>query len=93
MSAWRSAIGPNAAPPAFLNATLPSLSDPVSLMIVSGVINPPSSAAVAVIGLNVDPVGYRPWIARFDSGYSADSESSWSSTDCGTVGRVNTEGS
>ena len=32
-------------------------SDPVSLKIVPGSIRPSSSAAVAVIGLNAEPVG------------------------------------
>jgi hypothetical protein len=43
--------------PAFLNVIPPSVSDPPSWMIVSGVISPSSSAAVAVIGLKLDPVG------------------------------------
>ena len=35
---------------------------------MSGVISPLWSAAVAVISLNVDPVGYADWIARSKSG-------------------------
>ena len=42
----------------------PTSKEPVSLKMVSGSISPSSSAAVAVIGLNADPVGYPPCIAR-----------------------------
>jgi hypothetical protein len=57
VSAWRSASVPWAAPPAFLNVTPPTLSEPPSNRKVSGVISPPSSAAVAVISLKLEPVG------------------------------------
>jgi hypothetical protein len=43
--------------PAFLKVTPPTLSEPPSYWTVSGVISPPSSAAVAVTSLNVEPVG------------------------------------
>ena len=41
---------------------------PVSSQIWSGAQSPLSSAAVAVITLNVEPVGPALWIARFSSG-------------------------
>src|SRR5277367_418162 len=37
-----------------------------------GVITPPSSAAIAVIGLKVEPVGYWPLTARLVSGPPAE---------------------
>ena len=40
-----------------------------------GVITPASSAAIAVIGLNVEPVGYAPLTARSVSGAGAASPS------------------
>jgi hypothetical protein len=46
----------------------PRSNDPPSKMVVSGVNTPASRAAIAVIGLKVEPVGYRPWIARLESG-------------------------
>ena len=55
--ALRSATGPWTASPAFLNTCWPIFSEPPSLSTVSGVISPPWSAAVAVMSLNVEPVG------------------------------------
>src|SRR5215212_1648192 len=71
--------GPLIAWPALCRVRLlSSLSEPVSLKIVFGAIRWFSSAAVAVIGLNAEPVGYRPWIARFARGASVFREvSAW----------------
>ena len=54
---------------------------PPSTIVVVGVSTPLSSAATAVIGLKVDPVGYRPWVARFVYGDPASSEKIWSKVD------------
>ena len=43
---------------------------PGSLIPENGVITPAVRPATAVIGLNVEPVGYAPAIARFTSGAS-----------------------
>ena len=58
LSASLMLIGPLIASPALCRVRLASIfSDPVSLKIVFGEIRWFSSAAVAVIGLKVDPVG------------------------------------
>ena len=62
--------------PAFLKVMPPTVSEPPSNSTVEGVISPLWSAAVEVISLNVEPVGYRPWVARLASG--APLSGSWS---------------
>src|SRR3954453_13139921 len=71
--------GPLIAWPALWRTWLASIrSEPVSLKIVFGAFRWFCSAAVAVMGLKDDPVGYRPWIARFASGASVCREvSAW----------------
>ena len=49
--------GPYDAPRAFCSSRLPSWKLPVSVMIEPVSMIPLSSAAMAVIGLNVEPVG------------------------------------
>ena len=49
--------GPLAAPPALWSVIPPMSREPVSSKIVLGEIRWSSSAAVAVIGLNAEPVG------------------------------------
>src|SRR5260221_14619345 len=46
----------------------PIVKAPLQSSGVVGVISPSDSAASATIGLNVDPVGYRPCVAWFSSG-------------------------
>ena len=70
---------------------LPILILPGSLRGVSGVMMPDSSEATAVIGLNVDPVGYSPAIAR---SYSGAPGASWIEANFACeMGRANTLGS
>src|SRR5260221_11122670 len=46
----------------------PIVKAPLQSSGVVGVISPSDNAASATIGLNVDPVGYRPCVAWFSSG-------------------------
>ena len=80
-------------PPALCRVIPPSVNEPPSTIVVVGVSTPLSSAATAVIGLNVEPVGYRPWVARSVYGDPVVFEKTWSTTDCESLGLVNTEGS
>ena len=61
---------------AFLRTWSPSLNSPLSISVVVGEITPSSIAAIAVIGLNVEPVGYVAAIARLNSGAPFSSEDS-----------------
>ena len=53
---------------ALQNSRLPILVQPLSVIVVSGVTSPRSSAARAVTILNVEPVGYVDATARLMSG-------------------------
>jgi hypothetical protein len=55
---------------------MPKFAQPVSVMIVCGVMSPSSSAASAAIGLNVEPTGYEAPIARLKRGEPASSPNS-----------------
>ena len=71
---------------------LPMVTLPGSSMTVSGVTVPVCSAATAVISLKVDPVGYRPAIARLYRGAPFAVDWSLFSVDC-EIGLEKTLGS
>src|SRR3954469_25400923 len=85
---------PFTALPALQNScsAAPILMHPESLIGVLGVMMPWLSAARAVIGLNVEPVGYRPPIARLKRGEPALAPKSCSRRFC-VIGRESTSGS
>ena len=62
--------GPSASLPALHTSwpAVPIFMQPLSSMTSPGCTTPLLMAASAVIGLNVDPVGYEPPIARLNSG-------------------------
>ena len=66
--AWRSATAPLAALPELWKTMFPIFTDPGSSITVWGVMVPVWSAATLVMTLKVDPVGYRPAMARSYSG-------------------------
>src|SRR3954454_4642325 len=70
----------------------PILMHPESLIGVLGVMRPWLSAAKAVIGLDVEPVGYRPPLARLKRGEPALAPNSCSRRFC-VIGRESTSGS
>src|ERR687884_127833 len=85
---------PFAVRPALQNGwrAAPISTQPGSLIGVLGVMTPSLSAASAVIGLNVEPVGYRPPIARLYRGEPAVGPKSCSRRFC-VIGRERTAGS
>ncbi len=68
---------PNCSPPAFSSGTPLIVFGEEASIVVSGVIFPLSSAAVAVTTLNVEPGGYSSWVVRLRSGWFARSLFSW----------------
>src|SRR4051795_4748033 len=68
--------------PGLQNCVRPTVRQPGSLMTDVGVITPVLSPASAVTGLNVEPVGYAPAIARLNSGAPVAFEVSALYVDC-----------
>ena len=62
-------MAPNCSPPAFSSGTPLIVFGDEASMVVSGVIFPLSSAAVAVTTLKVEPGGYSSCVARLSSGW------------------------
>ena len=73
-------------------APVPTQNWPLSSYRLPVVHSPLSSAAVDVIGLNVEPVGPALWMARLSSGYPSLGLVSWSYLDWLRL-PVNTDGS